>query len=110
MDATPEPVDGDDEYPIELMPSSLKVFTDPALRKNPALASAAAEQLWFLLRDIIAVQVQLEWIQRGLRASPLTGGWVDRALADLRRAANGFETVISGVGNAEDAVRMQRPG
>lgn len=96
----PEP----DEYEDDELPPDFLIFTCPDLDLDEEKARKAGDKIDNLLRRIINEAGDLMYIERALREAEPASARARHAREQLLRALGGIDGVVSGVGNAHDAL------
>ncbi len=96
----PEP----DEYEDDELPPNFLIFTCPDLDRDEDKARKAGDKIDKILRRILDEAGDLMYIERALREAESASARAHRAREQLLRALGQIDGLVSGVGNAHDAL------
>lgn len=94
-------------YEDDELPSNFLIFTCPDLDQNEDKAREASEEIQDILCDIVDSVCDLEDIERALREAEATSSRAQRAREQLLSALRQTDSLVPGVGNAQDAFAVR---
>jgi len=93
-----------DEYEDDELPPDFLIFTSPDLDQDEDKARKAGDKIDNILRRILNEAGDLEYIERALREAEPISARARQAREQLLRALGQIDGLVSGVGNAHDAL------